>query len=142
MAVSLKNVPSEVANPIVLYLISDLINDLYEERTWLTVAELMETCLFHQDPLIRVVAAVSYFEISQERDRLIIILEQGTHERDSPSCVMWQQPRWPVVFPIIPVLWSSQPPSQIQEYVLPVWFRHLATHGPNVWQKYNIPDLL
>ena len=82
-AVSLKNVPGEIANAIVLYLIPDLIDDLYKEPAWRAAAELMETCLFHQDPLIRVAAAVSYFEISQEQDRLISILEQGTYEQDS-----------------------------------------------------------
>ena len=31
---------------------------------------------------------------------------------------------------------------QIQEHVLPVWFKHSATHDPNVWQRHNIPALL
>ena len=31
---------------------------------------------------------------------------------------------------------------QIQEHVLPVWFNHSATHDPDVWQRYDIRDLL
>jgi pimeloyl-ACP methyl ester carboxylesterase len=31
---------------------------------------------------------------------------------------------------------------QIQEHVLPIWFDHSATHEPNVWQQYKIPQWL
>ena len=64
-------------------LIPDLIDDLYRKQTRRAAAELMETCLFHQDPLVRVAAAVSHVELSSEWGRPISILEQGTHEQDS-----------------------------------------------------------
>ncbi len=31
---------------------------------------------------------------------------------------------------------------QIEEHVLPLWFRHSATHDPDVWQAQNVPALL
>jgi len=31
---------------------------------------------------------------------------------------------------------------EIKEHVLPVWFRHSATHDPNIWQKYNVSSKL
>lgn len=64
-------------------LISKLISDLYEGRKRRTAAELMEACLFHQDPLVRVAAAASHVELISEWGRPISILEQGTHEQDS-----------------------------------------------------------
>ena len=34
--------------------------------------------------------------------------------------------------------------ARIRENVLPIWFRHDATHDPAVWQNsnYNVPSLL
>jgi hypothetical protein len=31
---------------------------------------------------------------------------------------------------------------QIGENVLPLWFRHSATHDPQVWQNQSVPTLL
>ncbi len=76
------HIPREAVHEIVWTLLPDLINALYENPTRRTAAELMEACLFHQDPLVRVAAAASHVEFSSEWGRPISILEQGTHEQD------------------------------------------------------------
>ena len=30
----------------------------------------------------------------------------------------------------------------IEENVLPIWFNHSATHDPEVWVKYDVPEML
>jgi hypothetical protein len=29
---------------------------------------------------------------------------------------------------------------RIKENVLPIWFNHSATHDPNVWKQYRVPQ--
>ena len=76
---SWEKIPSEYKPKIIPY----LIDNFYERQTRLAAAELMEACLFHQDPLVRVAAAVSHVELSSEWGHPISILEQGTYEEDS-----------------------------------------------------------
>ena len=76
---SWEEISSERKQKIIPY----LIDNFYERRTRLAAAELMEACLFHQDPLARVAAAASHVELSLEWGRPIRVLEQGTYEEDS-----------------------------------------------------------
>ena len=78
-----EEIPDDYRREVLSEILPDLIDNIYTEPTWLAAARLTESCLFHQDPLVRVAAAASHIEFSSEWERPIGILEQGTHEQDS-----------------------------------------------------------
>ncbi len=59
-----------------------LAEQLFEEPTTETAAQLLEASLRHPEELVRVSAASSYFEISTQPQRLIRILVDGTRSED------------------------------------------------------------
>jgi hypothetical protein len=61
---------------------SKLAEQLFEEPTTETAAQLLEASLRHPEELVRVAAASSYFEISTQPQRLIKILSDGTKSED------------------------------------------------------------
>lgn len=61
---------------------SKLAEQLFEEPTTETAAQLLEASLRHPEELVRVSAATSYFEISTQPQRLIKILADGTRSED------------------------------------------------------------
>jgi hypothetical protein len=61
---------------------SGLVDELEKTAASGTAAELMEACLLHPQPLVRVAAAWSYLPISADPHRLLDVLVQGTRSRD------------------------------------------------------------
>ncbi len=82
-AISHQAIPREDKREILAEILPDLAQRLNTEPSWLAAEELIEACLSHPAPLLRVAAAASSFEISSESGRLLRILEQGTHDQES-----------------------------------------------------------
>ena len=59
-----------------------LIEQYVEERRPATAAALFEACLVHDDELVRVAAAASYFEIATEAQFLLEVLAEGSRSDD------------------------------------------------------------
>ena len=56
----------------------ELANRLYEAPDLFKAAQLMELYLYHENELLQVAAATSYFDLSAEPARLLSVLERGT----------------------------------------------------------------
>lgn len=63
--------------------LSQMAEQLYQEPTTETAAQLLEASLRSSDELVRVSAAASYFEISTQPQRLIKVLADGTRSKDN-----------------------------------------------------------
>lgn len=75
-----ENAAAQVANrPEIL---QDVAKRHFEKESGSTAFDLLEMSLLHSHELIRVAAASAYLEHSAERERLVNVLEQGTHSTD------------------------------------------------------------
>lgn len=61
----------------------DIAARLYEEPNLSNAAQLLELYVNHENELLRVAAAISYFQLSAEPTRLLTILEQGTFSAEA-----------------------------------------------------------
>ena len=62
--------------------VKKMIDQVYKERNSLAVLALMEACLDHPDPLVRVSSAVAQSRIYAEQGRFISIIEQVVQAKD------------------------------------------------------------
>ena len=65
-----------------LNVFADVAKTYFSEGSSKSAIDLMELCLRHRNELVRVSAAAAYSEHSSELDRLIRILEAGTHSAE------------------------------------------------------------